>query len=513
MDAQRGKDSGKRDESNTPNASSSSSTSESSNDQSSQSVGGGDGSSKESSSTVGPTVDSSKSSEQKPLGYMQARDMKPSELVAELDRFIIGQSDAKKAVAIALRNRWRRHRLEPELRDEVMPKNILMIGPTGCGKTEIARRLARLTSSPFIKVEATKFTEVGFHGKDVESIIHDLVRVAIAQTKQRRKEVVRQQVQKAVQDTLLNVLMGGGGGAESFRQQLEQGLLEDVEVDVRVPVKDSSADSMSDSADGRLRAVNLEALLSREFGGGSGASNGRPMETRKMSIAQARPLLEEMEMESLLNPDEIVPEALRSVKQDGIVFLDELDKIATASGTASKHTADASSEGVQRDLLPLIEGTTVTTKHGDVQTDHILFIASGAFHAVKPNDLLAELQGRLPIRVELQALSEEDLYRIIANTENSLLQQQTELLAVDNIKLTWTEEAMREIAKVSAEVNRSVENIGARRLNTVIERIVDDISYSAPDEEPGKEYVIDAQFVRNKVGDLLKVADLAKFIL
>lgn len=437
------------------------------------------------------------------------RDLKPSQLVRELDRFIIGQAPAKKAVAIALRNRWRRHKLPEELRQEVTPKNILMIGPTGCGKTEIARRLARLTDSPFIKVEATKFTEVGFHGKDVDSIVQDLVRVAINGLKVRRKAEAKAAIQRAVQDKILEALTAGGSSAETFRAALESGALEGIEIEIEVPIRDPSADG-GDEKGGAPQKREADMFqqfalrLARQL-------SGKRTELRKLSIAEARPLLEEAHMDTLYRPEDLVKDALSEVAQDGIVFIDEIDKICTGKNEPSH--ADASAEGVQRDLLPLLEGTTVSTKQGDVKTDHILFIASGAFHAVKPADLMAELQGRLPIRVELAALSEGELYRILTETENNLCQQQVELLAVDRVTLRWEDEAKREIARVAAEVNRSVENIGARRLATVIERIVDDISYVASDVPQGTTYVIDAAFVRAKVTSMLKTADLRKFIL
>ena len=379
--------------------------------------------------------------------------------------------------------------------------------PLSCsGKTEIARRLARLTDSPFVKVEATKFTEVGFHGRDVDSIVQDLVRVAVANAKAKRKAEARDKIKKKVSDKLLAALTSSDSStAESFREALEGGHLESIEVEVEVPLRSSLDDD--DDSNGRSGGVAQKVGKFLDFMRMHGG--GAKTELRKLTIADARPLLEEAEMEALVSTEECTRDALKRVQDDGIVFIDEIDKIATTGRTQS---ADASAEGVQRDLLPLLEGTTVTTKQGDISTDHILFICSGAFHAVKPSDLLAELQGRLPIRVELKALTEDDLYRVLSGTENSLVQQQTELLAVDNIQLTWTDDSLREIAKVAAEVNRSVENIGARRLNTVIEKIVDEISYKVPEGE-SQSYTIDAAFVRSKVGDLLKTTDLHKFIL
>lgn len=374
------------------------------------------------------------------------------------------------------------------------------------GKTEIARRLARLTDSPFVKVEATKFTEVGFHGRDVDSIIQDLVRVSIAASKAKRKAEARSQIKKKVSDKLLAALTSADASSETFRDALEAGQLESIEIDIEVPIRSPSEDDDDSGSRSGAAAQKMGRFLDFMRSRGGAAKT----EVRKLTIGEARPLLEEAEMDALVSTEEYTREAIRSVQDDGIVFIDEIDKIASGGRTNS---ADASAEGVQRDLLPLLEGTTVTTKQGDINTDHILFICSGAFHSVKPSDLLAELQGRLPIRVELQALTEEDLYRVLSATENSLVAQQTELLAVENVKLTWTDDALREIAKVAAEVNRSVENIGARRLNTVIEKIVDEISFNASDATSGTEYVIDAAFVQGKVGELLKTTDLGKFIL
>lgn len=426
--------------------------------------------------------------------------LKPHEIVEQLDRFIVGQADAKRAVAIAMRNRWRRHRLPEELRDEVVPKNILMIGPTGCGKTEIARRLAKLADAPFIKVEATKFTEVGFHGRDVDQIIRDLVEISINQTRARLRKQMQAEVQKRVEDKILDILTGESSTdstRESFRTLLKQGMLDERSVELEVP------DRRQGNEGGQQGLNEVVIKLDKMMG-------GQRTQKRRMTISQARPLIEEMEVEKLVSPESVTREAITAVEQDGIVFLDEIDKICSHS--ENRHGADASAEGVQRDLLPLIEGSVISTKHGNVNTDFILFVASGAFHSVKPSDLLAELQGRLPIRVSLQALSKEDMHRILTEPETNLLRQQIELLRTEKVDLSFTDEAVHEIAAIASEVNRTVENIGARRLNTIIERIVEQISFDAS-ERANQSIVITEEDVRKNVGDILKQADLSMYVL
>jgi ATP-dependent HslUV protease ATP-binding subunit HslU len=424
--------------------------------------------------------------------------MKPKEIVAELDRFIVGQKDAKRAVAIALRNRWRRHRLDASLKDEVIPKNILMVGPTGVGKTEIARRLAKIANAPFIKVEATKFTEVGFHGRDVDQIIKDLVEQSLHLTKTKKRAQLKEKVQAQVEEKILDALVGKGDekevarNRENYREYLRKGQLEQQSVDIDIPQKDQSERS-------EMIGQLIIGQLLRERN-----------QKRKLTINECRPLLEEAETDRLLSTDDVTKEALKAVEEDGIVFLDEIDKICNPSHL--RHGPDASAEGVQRDLLPLIEGCAIQTKHGTVQTDHILFIASGAFHSCKPSDLLSELQGRLPIRVELKDLTEEDFYRILTEPESNLIKQQVALMSTENVKLKFDDSAIKEIARVAREVNTSVENIGARRLHTVIERIVDDISFDAP-EKSGTEIVVAQDLVKEKVGSLLKKTDMKRFII
>jgi len=422
--------------------------------------------------------------------------LKPSELVRELDKYIIGQKEAKRAVAIALRNRWRRHRVDPELRDEIMPKNILMIGPTGCGKTEIARRLAKLTDAPFIKVEATKFTEVGFHGRDVDQIIRDLVRVAMNMIRQKLRKKAQARIQTIVENKLVEAIAGKltDVSRSDLLHHLRAGRLDQVSVEIEIPVKE---EELGGPRSGIM--VIARPLM------------GERTERRTMLVKDARPLLEEAEAEKLSSKADIKRRAIRAVEEGGIVFIDEIDKICSSAETGNRH-ADASAEGVQRDLLPLIEGTTVSTRQGNVNTDHILFIASGAFHSVKPSDLLAELQGRLPIRVELKPLTEGDLYRILTETENNLIKQQIALLKTEGFDLRFTDDAIREIAKVAYDVNRTVENIGARRLHTIIERIMEEISFEAADK-PGGSFTVDAEHVRAKVGDLLQRSDLSRYIL
>lgn len=440
----------------------------------------------------------------------------PKSVVELLDKYIVGQRDAKKAVAIALRNRWRRQRLESPLREEVVPKNILMIGPTGCGKTEIARRLAKLADAPFVKVEATKFTEVGFHGRDVDEIIRDLVDASIVLTKSKLRSQAKAQVADSVEKQLLDVLTGTGADSstrETFRKLLRSGDLDERNIEVDVPVSGMpGAGQRVDGGPGNQMSLQEVVLkVDKLF-------NRRGTERRKMKVAEARPLLEEVEMEKVLNSDMVMKDALKAAEQDGIVFIDEIDKIVT--NPDGHRGADASSEGVQQDLLPIIEGSTVSTKHGNVNTDHILFIASGAFHNCKPSDMLAELQGRLPIRVELKGLTKNDLYRILTEPEHNMVKQQIALMSTEGVQLVFTDDAIREITSVAAEVNRSVDNIGARRLHTILERVLEQISFEAPEKARasslgGEEciYVVDKDDIQNRVGDLLEKMDLSKFIL
>jgi len=430
----------------------------------------------------------------------------PREIVSELDRHIVGQRDAKRAVAIALRNRWRRQQLEGHLREEVLPKNILMIGPTGVGKTEISRRLAKLANAPFLKVEATKFTEVGYVGRDVEQIIRDLLESAIAMTRERRRKDVEARAQLAAEERVLDALVGPGAGPptrDSFRRKLRAGELDDKEIEIEVQAGGGGMPmfEIPGMPGAQMGAVSLGDIFGKMGGGRT--------KTRRISVADSYPVLIAEESDKLLDSDQITQEAIRSVENDGIVFLDEIDKICAREGRSG---ADVSREGVQRDLLPLIEGTVVATKHGQVKTDHILFIASGAFHVAKPSDLLPELQGRLPIRVELQALTRADFRRILTETEVSLIKQSVAMLATENVTLTFTDDAIDALADVAVAVNGSVENIGARRLQTVIERVLDEISFAAPDRG-GETVTIDADYVNRHIGDLARNADLSRFIL
>jgi len=432
-------------------------------------------------------------------------DFSPREIVSELDRFIIGQNDAKRAVAIALRNRWRRLQLDEKLREEVQPKNILMIGPTGVGKTEISRRLAKLAGAPFLKVEATKFTEVGYVGRDVEQIIRDLLEIAIVQTREKKRKDVSARAQLNAEERVLDSLVGASASAstkEAFRKRLRAGELNDKEIEIEV------------QQSGGMPLFEIPGMPGAQMGAISigdifGKLGGGRTRTRRVTVAESHDLLLAEESDKLLDNDQVVQESIKSVENNGIVFLDEIDKICAREGRMG---ADVSREGVQRDLLPLIEGTTVSTKHGAVKTDHILFIASGAFHLAKPSDLLPELQGRLPIRVELQALTRDDFRRILTETEASLIKQYVALLATDGVTLEFTPDAVDRIADVAVQVNASVENIGARRLQTVMERILDDISYAAPDRS-GDTITIDAAYVHKHIGDLAKNADLSRFIL
>ena len=435
----------------------------------------------------------------------------PREIVSELDRYIVGQHDAKRAVAIALRNRWRRQQLPEALREEVLPKNILMIGPTGVGKTEIARRLARLAQAPFIKVEATKFTEVGYVGRDVEQIVRDLIEVAIGMTRDRLRKQVLAKAELAAEERLLDALVGDAASADTrqkFRKMLREGALDDREIELQVADSGGAGLPTFDipgMPGAQMGMINLSDMLGKALGGGR-------TKPRKLSVKDAAQVLTAEESDKLLDQDGVVKEAIWAVENNGIVFIDEIDKICARS---SEHHVggDVSREGVQRDLLPLIEGTTVATKHGNVKTDHVLFIASGAFHLAKPSDLLPELQGRLPIRVELQALGREDFVRILTEPEASLITQYKALLATEGVELDFSDAAIDAIASLAAEINGAVENIGARRLQTVMERLLDDISFSAPDQPPDTRVEITPEMVEAKVGELAKKADLAKYIL
>lgn len=431
----------------------------------------------------------------------------PREIVSELDRYIIGQKDAKRAVAIALRNRWRRQQLEPKLREEVMPKNILMIGPTGVGKTEISRRLARLAGAPFMKVEATKFTEVGYVGRDVEQIIRDLVEVSISLTREKMRENVKARAHMNAEERVLDALVGKTASPatkDSFRKKLRDGELDDKEIEIEVSDSGSGMPNfeMPGMPGANVGVMNINDMIQKALG-------GTQTKTRKTTVKDSYKHLIADESDKLLDEEEVIQRAVAGAENDGIVFLDEVDKIAAREGGMG---AGVSREGVQRDLLPLVEGTTVATKHGPVKTDHILFIASGAFHLSKPSDLLPELQGRLPIRVELRALEKEDFRRILTETEVSLIKQYIALMQTEGVELEFTDDAIDRLAGIAVDLNASIENIGARRLQTVMERVLDDISYNAPDQEDSR-IVIDGDYVDQNVGDLAKDTDLSRFIL
>lgn len=433
-------------------------------------------------------------------------DLTPREIVSELDRFIIGQNDAKRAVAVALRNRWRRKQLSDDLREEVYPKNILMIGPTGVGKTEISRRLAKLARAPFIKVEATKFTEVGYVGRDVEQIVRDLVDASIAMTRELMREDVKAKARQAAEDRVITAIAGEDareGTRDMFRRKLIAGELDNtmIELDLADTSNPMSMFDIPGQPGNQMGMMNLGDIFGKALGGRT--------TRRKMTVAESYEILIGEEADKLLDDETVTKTALDAVEQNGIVFLDEIDKVCARQEARG---GDVSREGVQRDLLPLIEGTTVSTKHGPVKTDHILFIASGAFHIAKPSDLLPELQGRLPIRVELRALTEEDFVRILTETDNALTRQYTALMGTEEVEVTFTEEGIAALAKIAADVNQSVENIGARRLYTVMERVFEELSFTAPDRS-GQSVTVDEAFVQENLGELTKSADVSRYVL
>jgi ATP-dependent HslUV protease ATP-binding subunit HslU len=433
--------------------------------------------------------------------------LSPREIVSELDRYVIGQKEAKKAVAVALRNRWRRQALSDEMRDEVLPKNILMIGPTGVGKTEISRRLSRLAEAPFIKVEATRFTEVGYVGRDVEQIIRDLIEIAIAMEREKKRKEVKAKAELKAEEKVLDALVGNKASVatrESFRKRLRNGDLDNNEIEIEVQGTAAGLQSFEipGMPGGNVGMVNLGDILGKSMGNKKGKK-------KKMTVKESHEILVAQESDKMIEEDKIINEAKKATEENGIVFLDEIDKVSARSDRVG---GDVSREGVQRDLLPLIEGTTVSTKHGPIKTDHILFIASGAFQLAKPSDLLPELQGRLPIRVELDALKEDDFKRILKEPDNSLIKQYKELLNTENVNLEFTNDGIDMLAKISAEVNSSVENIGARRLHTIIEKVLDDISFNATDRA-GETITVDEKYVQDNLGNLVKDTDLSKFIL
>ena len=433
--------------------------------------------------------------------------LSPREIVSELDRYVIGQKEAKKAVAVALRNRWRRQALSEEMRDEVLPKNILMIGPTGVGKTEISRRLSKLAEAPFIKVEATRFTEVGYVGRDVEQIVRDLIEIAIAMERVKKRKEVKAKAELKAEEKVLDALVGNKASVatrESFRKRLRNGDLDNNEIEIEVQDKAAGLQSFEipGMPGGNVGMVNLGDILGKSMGNKKGKK-------KKMLVKESHDILVAQESDKMIEEDKIIKEAKKATEENGIVFLDEIDKVSARSDRVG---GDVSREGVQRDLLPLIEGTTVSTKHGPIKTDHILFIASGAFQLAKPSDLLPELQGRLPIRVELNALNEDDFKRILKEPDNSLIKQYKELLKTENVDLVFTDDGIDMLAKISAEVNSSVENIGARRLHTIIEKVLDDISFNATDRA-GETVTIDKKYVNENLGNLVKDTDLSKFIL